>query len=108
MFFTWTGALLILVAAGILKYGVHDLQEAGVLPGLNTLAFDISARAPTRQLVRARCSRGMFNITPAPTVLEAVAWVALRASRSSSSSCGRPASSRRRPPSRADAPPTPA
>ncbi|GAB3799411.1 iron uptake transporter permease EfeU [Micromonospora zhanjiangensis] len=74
-FFTWTGALLILVAAGIFKYGVHDFQEAGVLPGLNSLAFDISNVLEPGTWYATLLS-GMFNITPAPSVLEVIAWFA--------------------------------
>jgi high-affinity iron transporter len=72
-FFTWTGLLLILVAAGIFKYGVHDLQESGVLPGLNTYAFDISSVLDPSAWYSALLS-GMFNITATPSVLETIAW----------------------------------
>ncbi|WP_433824616.1 iron uptake transporter permease EfeU [Actinoplanes sp. CA-015351] len=74
VFFTITGTLLILVAAGILKYGVHDLQESGVLPGLNSLAYDISTTLDPSAWYTALLT-GMFNVTPAATVLEVAAWV---------------------------------
>jgi high-affinity iron transporter len=74
-FFTWTGGFLVLVAAGVLAYGVHDLQEAGILPGLNNLAFDVSAQIPPGSLL-GTLLKGVFNFSPATTWLEATAWVA--------------------------------
>src|SRR5919202_1050461 len=73
-FFTVSGVLLIFVAAGIFKYGIHDFQEAGLLPGLDHLAFDISGALDPGSWYGAVVS-GLFNITPQPSVLEMVAYV---------------------------------
>ncbi|MEQ6902319.1 iron uptake transporter permease EfeU [Nocardioides sp. YIM 152588] len=73
-FFTWTGAFLILVAGGVLAYGVHDLQEAGILPGLNNLAFDVSGAIPPSSWY-GTLLKGVFNFSPATTWLEAAAWL---------------------------------
>ncbi len=73
-FFTWTGAGLIVVAAGVLGYGVAELQEASILPGSERLAFDLSAHVdPTSWY--ARLVEGVFNLTPNMTVLRVVAYV---------------------------------
>ena len=74
-FFTWTGAGLIVVAAGVVGYGVHDLQEAGVLPGLSSLAFDVSEQVPPSSWY-GTLLKGVLNFSPATTWLEAGAWVA--------------------------------
>jgi high-affinity iron transporter len=74
-FFTLTGFFLIFVAAGILAYGIHDLQEAGILPGLTTLAFDVSAAVPPDSWY-GTLLKGVLNFSPQTTVLEAVVWVA--------------------------------
>ncbi|MET9726456.1 iron uptake transporter permease EfeU [Streptomyces zaomyceticus] len=72
-FFTWTGGMLVVVAAGVLAYGVHDLQEARFLDGLADKAFDISATIPPDSWY-GTLLKGVFNFQPNPTVLQVTVW----------------------------------
>ncbi|MEZ5138021.1 MAG: iron uptake transporter permease EfeU [Acidimicrobiales bacterium] len=74
-FFTYTGGALIIVAAGVLAYGVHDLQEAGILPGLGSLAFDVSEQIPPSSWY-GTLLKGTINFSPATTWLELIVWLA--------------------------------
>lgn len=73
-FFSWTGVALIVIAAGVLAYGMHDLQEAAILPGLHSLAFDVSAAVPPSSWY-GTLLKGTLNFSPATTWLEAGAWL---------------------------------
>lgn len=72
-FFTWTGGMLVVVAAGVLAYGVHDLQEAEFLGGLQNRAFDISSTIPPDSWY-GTLLKGTFNFQPDPTVLQITVW----------------------------------
>jgi high-affinity iron transporter len=73
-FFTWTGGMLVVVAAGVLAYGFHDLQEADWLPGLTNKAFDISGAIPPDSWY-GTLLKGVFNFQPDPTVLQVTVWL---------------------------------
>ncbi|WP_068279991.1 iron uptake transporter permease EfeU [Aldersonia kunmingensis] len=73
-FFKYTGIFLIIVAAGILSYGVRALQIAGWLAGGSTHAFDISNSFDASSWYGTVLA-GIFNFRPDPTLAQAIAWV---------------------------------
>ena len=73
--FTWTGALLVIVAGGILRYAVHEFQELGWLPGEDNVAFDLTSTFPADGII-ATFARGLLSITPKMTWLEVAVWLA--------------------------------
>ncbi|HEY9267450.1 MAG TPA: FTR1 family protein, partial [Mycobacterium sp.] len=74
-FFSYTGVFLIVVAAGILSYGVGALQTVGWLPGLANRAFDVSTWFNWSSWY-GEVIQGIFNVTPTPTVLQLLGWSA--------------------------------
>jgi high-affinity iron transporter len=74
-FFKYTGIFLIVVAAGILSYGIGALQTVGWLPGPHSRAFDISSWMNWSSWY-GEMVQGVFNITPTPTVLQLSVWLA--------------------------------
>ncbi|MGG2460961.1 iron uptake transporter permease EfeU [Streptomyces sp. RGM 3693] len=74
-FFTATGAVLIVIAAGVLGYGLRDLQEGGVLPGKAAFAFDLSQSIDPSAWYTTLV-QGVFNLMPAMTWLQIIAYVA--------------------------------
>jgi high-affinity iron transporter len=74
-FFKYTGVFLIVVAAGILSYGVGALQTVGWLPGLGSKAFDVSSWFNWSTWY-GEIIQGVFNVTPTPTVLQLTVWLA--------------------------------
>ena len=49
-FFRYTGIALVVVAAGVLNYGIHEFQEIGWLPGGHSYAWDFSTQIPSDSL----------------------------------------------------------
>ncbi len=74
VFFNRTAYALIVIAAGVLAYGLGDLQDADWLPGRAWVAFDLTAHIDPNSWWVSIIS-GITELTPRMTVLQVVAWV---------------------------------
>lgn len=72
-FFKWTGAFIILVAAGLLASAVRALHEAGIWNIGQDVVFDLSGILPTHGVIGSILA-GIFGYSDAPTVSEMVAY----------------------------------
>jgi high-affinity iron transporter len=73
VFFRYTGAFLVIVAAGILAYGVHEFQEIGLLPFLTATTYDVS-NVVVKGGVLDTILRGTISFRAAPSQLETLLW----------------------------------
>jgi high-affinity iron transporter len=73
-FFAITGYFLIVVAAGVLAYGIAEYQEIGLLPGGSALAFNVSGSITEDDWLGAFAA-GLFNFNPETSWLQLSAWV---------------------------------
>jgi high-affinity iron transporter len=73
-FFKVTGALILVVAAGLLAGGIHELQEIGWIAGEEAKAFDISGLLSDEAGFGAFL-KAMFGYNADPSWLELGAWL---------------------------------
>ena len=74
-FFNVTGAALVVIASGLLSYGVHEFIEVGILPGLITPLCDISAILPHKEGI-GQFLRAIVGYSSTPELTTLIAQVA--------------------------------
>ncbi|MEW6698589.1 MAG: FTR1 family protein [Bacillota bacterium] len=73
-FFVVTGTLLLLVAAGLFAHGIHELQEAAVLPTIIEHVWDINFILDEKGLIGSFL-KALFGYDGNPSLLEVLAWI---------------------------------
>ena len=72
-FFAWTGAILIVLAAGVLAYGIHELTDAGVITFGSATAYNLTSWYNEDAWYHS-ILKGVFHFNADPTRLEVAAW----------------------------------
>lgn len=74
-FFNYTGIALVVVAAGVLSYGIHEYQELGWLPGADFLIWDVTSVVAKESLLGGVLA-GTIGFDTTTSLLQFVLWAA--------------------------------
>jgi high-affinity iron transporter len=74
-FFNYTGIALVVVAAGVLSYGVHEYQELGWLPGPDFFIWDVTSVIAKESLLGGVLA-GTIGFDTTTSLLQFVFWAA--------------------------------
>jgi len=74
-FFNYTGIALVVVAAGVLSYGIHEYQELGWLPGADFFIWDVTSVIAKESLLGGVLA-GTVGFDTTTSLLQFVLWAA--------------------------------
>ena len=74
-FFTYSGVALVVVAAGVLSYGIHEFQEFGILPAPDAFVWDITSWMPKESFI-AGLLAGTIGFDTTTSWLQLAGWIA--------------------------------
>lgn len=73
-FFQVSGALLIFFAAGLLAHGIHELQEAGIIPIIVEHLYDMNHIFDEKSQL-GEIAKGVFGYNGNPSLIEVLSYV---------------------------------
>ncbi len=74
-FFTITGVALIVIAAGVLSYGIHEFQELGYLPGPDDFLWDVTPWIAKESILGSLLG-GLIGFDTTTSVIQFIGWSA--------------------------------
>ena len=74
-FFTVTGVALVIVAAGVLSYGIHEFQELGWIPGVDDFLWDVTPWIAKESILASLLS-GTVGFDTTTSFIQFFAWSA--------------------------------